>query len=166
MERRQAGTKLGKSQTSLNPESMNEPDWWQLDLADPKELTGMVCSTNCVCRCEWRDDDRAGGTIRTGVSIIFIEDEEQAVGIANGTGYGQINCDQCADKGRREMLAKRLRSGMIERNGQQRAAGSPFGGIKASGNGREGGVLGLEKYLKVKAFSGWPNEAGNGKGPT
>ena len=64
------------------------------------------------------------------------------------------------------MLAKRLRSGMIERNGQQRAAGSPFGGIKASGNGREGGVLGLEKYLKVKAFSGWSNEAGNGKGPT
>ena len=64
------------------------------------------------------------------------------------------------------MLAKRLRSGMIEWNGQQRAAGSPFGGIKASGNGKEGGVLGLEKYLKVKAVRGWSNETGNGKGPT
>ncbi|MEQ9328299.1 MAG: aldehyde dehydrogenase family protein [Rhodospirillales bacterium] len=42
-------------------------------------------------------------------------------------------------------------------NGTSRAAGSPFGGMKASGNGREGGVFGLEDFLEVKAVSGWPD---------
>jgi aldehyde dehydrogenase (NAD+) len=49
-----------------------------------------------------------------------------------------------------------LKAGMVEVNGERRSARSPFGGVKASGNGREGGEFGLREFLEVKAVSGWP----------
>ena len=63
------------------------------------------------------------------------------------------------DGAKRNRLARRLRSGMVEMNGKPRSAGSPFGGMKASGNGREGGVWGLEDFCEVKAVSGWADDA-------
>ena len=39
--------------------------------------------------------------------------------------------------------------------GSSRASGSPFGGYKQSGNGREGGEHGFMEFLEVKAVSGW-----------
>ena len=47
---------------------------------------------------------------------------------------------------------------MVEMNGQDRAQGSPFGGMKQSGNGREGGYYGLIDFLEVKAVSGWDSD--------
>ena len=44
---------------------------------------------------------------------------------------------------------------MVEMNGQPRGLGAPFGGMKQSGNGREGGKWGIEDFLEVKAVSGW-----------
>jgi aldehyde dehydrogenase (NAD+) len=43
---------------------------------------------------------------------------------------------------------------MIQINGTSRAPGSPFGGYKQSGNGREGGKWGLEDFMEVKLISG------------
>ncbi|MBO6726531.1 MAG: aldehyde dehydrogenase family protein [Rhizobiaceae bacterium] len=89
------------------------------------------------------------------LSIIPFEDEEDALRIANDTPYGLTNYVQSADGERRNRMAKSLRSGMVEMNGQPRGAGSPFGGLRHSGGGREGGKWGIEEYLVVKSVSGW-----------
>ena len=91
------------------------------------------------------------------LSIIPFDTENEAIAIANDTPYGLTNYVQSEDGEKRARVARQLRSGMVEMNGQSRGAGSPFGGIKASGNGREGGVWGLEDFLEVKAVSGWPD---------
>ncbi|MEM1430042.1 MAG: aldehyde dehydrogenase family protein [Pseudomonadota bacterium] len=92
------------------------------------------------------------------LSIIPFDTEDEAVRIANDTPYGLTNYVQSGDGARRARLARLLRSGMVEMNGRGRAQGSPFGGVKASGNGREGGAWGLDEFCEVKAVSGWPDE--------
>ncbi|MCB2117090.1 MAG: aldehyde dehydrogenase family protein [Rhodobacteraceae bacterium] len=89
------------------------------------------------------------------LSIIPFEDEEEAVRIANDTPYGLTNYVQTEDGAKRNRMALRLKSGMVEMNGKSRGAGSPFGGVKASGRAREGGTWGIEEFLEVKAISGW-----------
>ena len=93
------------------------------------------------------------------LSIIPFDTEEEAVQIANDTPYGLTNYVQSQDGARRNRLARRLRSGMVEMNGKSRGRGSPFGGMKASGLGREGGTFGIEDFLEVKAVSGWATDA-------
>ncbi|MEM9784333.1 MAG: aldehyde dehydrogenase family protein [Pseudomonadota bacterium] len=92
------------------------------------------------------------------LSILPFETEEEAVAIANDTPYGLTNYVQTQDGARRNRMARRLRSGMVEMNGKSRGAGSPFGGVKQSGNGREGGSWGLEEFLEVKAVSDFAAE--------
>lgn len=89
------------------------------------------------------------------LSIMKFETEDEALAIANDTPYGLTNYVQSSDDERRNRLARKLRSGMVEMNGQPRSPGSPFGGVKQSGNSREGGKFGLEEFLVVKAVSGW-----------
>ncbi len=93
------------------------------------------------------------------LSILPFDTEEDAVRIANDTVYGLTNYVQSQDGARRNRLARHLRAGMVEMNGKSRGAGAPFGGMKHSGNGREGGVWGIEDFLEVKAVSGWANDA-------
>ncbi len=93
------------------------------------------------------------------LSIIPFETEAEAIRIANDTVYGLTNYVQSQDGARRNRVARQLRAGMVEMNGRSRGAGSPFGGMKQSGNGREGGVWGIEDFLEVKAVSGWDNTA-------
>lgn len=92
------------------------------------------------------------------LAIIPFETEEEAIAIANDTPYGLTNYIQSTNVETRRRVARRLRSGMVETNGQGFAKGSPFGGYKQSGNGREGGIFGLEEFLEVKAVSGWADE--------
>jgi aldehyde dehydrogenase (NAD+) len=87
--------------------------------------------------------------------MIPFEGEEEAVRIANDTPYGLTNYVQSQDGAKRNRMALRLKSGMVQMNGKSRAAGSPFGGVKASGRAREGGIFGLEEFLEAKAISGW-----------
>jgi aldehyde dehydrogenase (NAD+) len=89
------------------------------------------------------------------LSMIPFDTEAEAVRIANDTPYGLTNYVQSQDGARRNRLARQLRSGMVQMNGKSRSAGSPFGGVKASGRAREGGHWGIEEFLEVKAISGW-----------
>jgi aldehyde dehydrogenase (NAD+) len=78
-----------------------------------------------------------------------------AIATANDTAYGLTNYVQTSDVERARRVARRLRSGMVEMNGQPRGEGAPFGGYGQSGNGREGGTWGIEEFCEVKSVSGW-----------
>ncbi|MDW9592397.1 aldehyde dehydrogenase family protein [Sinorhizobium meliloti] len=84
------------------------------------------------------------------LSIIAFDTEEEAIAIANDTNYGLAAYVQTRDRERAERVASRLRAGMVHINGGPHRYGSPFGGYKQSGNGREGGMFGLEDFLEVK----------------
>lgn len=92
------------------------------------------------------------------LSILPFDSEEEAIAIANDTPYGLADYVQTTDDDKRRRVARRLRAGMIETNGSGFAQGSPFGGYKQSGNGREGGTFGIEEFLEIKAVSGWAAE--------
>ena len=92
------------------------------------------------------------------LSMMPFDTEEEAIEIANDTDYGLTNYVQTTDPAKANRVARQLRSGMVDMNGQARSSGSPFGGYKQSGNGREGGVWGMEEFLEVKAVGGWNPE--------
>ena len=92
------------------------------------------------------------------LAIAPFDTEDEAVALANDTPYGLTNYVQSQDGARRNRLARRLRSGMVEMNGKSRGRGSPFCGVGASGRAREGGHWGIEEFLDVKAISGWAAE--------
>jgi len=89
------------------------------------------------------------------IALLPFDNEDDAIKIANDTAYGLTNYIQTKDKDKARRISKTLRSGMVEINGQGFTKGTPFGGFKQSGNGREGGQWGLEEYLEVKTISGW-----------
>ena len=86
------------------------------------------------------------------LTIIPFDTEEEAIEIANDTPYGLAAYVQSGDLDRAERVASRLRAGMVHINGGEFNYGSPFGGYKQSGNGREGGVLGIEDFQEVKTI--------------
>lgn len=89
------------------------------------------------------------------LTIMPFDSEEEAVAIANDTIYGLTNYVQTTDVERRRRLSRQLQAGMVEMNGKSRARGAAFGGVKASGRAREGGVWGLEEFMDSKFISGW-----------
>lgn len=84
--------------------------------------------------------------------VIPFDTEDDAIVIANDTPYGLAAYLQTGDAARAERVARQLRAGAVHINGGGFNYGSPFGGYKQSGNGREGGMLGLEDYQEVKTL--------------
>ena len=84
--------------------------------------------------------------------IIPFKDEAEAIKIANDTPYGLAAYIQTGDSVKAERVAMQLRAGAIHINGGEFNYGSPFGGYKQSGNGREGGSMGLEDYFEAKTL--------------
>ena len=89
------------------------------------------------------------------LSMIPFDSEEEAVEIANDTPYGLTNYIQTTDNTKAKRVARQMRSGMVRINGSDSATFAPFGGMKQSGNGREGGKWGLEDYLEIKHITDW-----------
>ncbi|MDV2477097.1 aldehyde dehydrogenase [Rhodococcus zopfii] len=84
------------------------------------------------------------------LAVIPYDDEDQAVAIANGTDYGLGGSVWTADPQRGAAFARRVRTGTVGVNGYVNDPVSPFGGIKASGMGRELGPEGLVAFQTVK----------------
>jgi succinate-semialdehyde dehydrogenase / glutarate-semialdehyde dehydrogenase len=77
--------------------------------------------------------------------------EEEAIAAANDTEYGLVAYVYTRDLQRAFRVAEALETGMLGLNqGVVSNAGAPFGGVKASGIGREGGNEGIEEYLETK----------------
>jgi succinate-semialdehyde dehydrogenase / glutarate-semialdehyde dehydrogenase len=79
------------------------------------------------------------------------DDEDEAIAAANATEYGLVAYVYTQDINRAFKVIERLETGMIGLNqGMVSNAGAPFGGVKQSGFGREGGPEGIEEYLETK----------------
>jgi succinate-semialdehyde dehydrogenase/glutarate-semialdehyde dehydrogenase len=77
--------------------------------------------------------------------------EEEAIAAANDTEYGLVAYVFTSDQKRAVRVCEALETGMIGLNqGMVSNAGAPFGGVKQSGIGREGGNEGIEEYLETK----------------
>lgn len=86
------------------------------------------------------------------LSIICYDTEDDAVRIANDSVYGLGGGVWSGDEDRALRVARRLRTGQVDINGGPFNMNAPFGGFKQSGNGREGGVYGLEEFLEYKSL--------------
>jgi succinate-semialdehyde dehydrogenase/glutarate-semialdehyde dehydrogenase len=83
--------------------------------------------------------------------IVVVDDDDQAVAAANDTEFGLVSYLYTENVNRALRVAERLEAGMVGLNtGLVSNPAAPFGGIKQSGLGREGGVVGIEEYLETK----------------
>ena len=83
--------------------------------------------------------------------IVSFASEEEALGLANATEFGLVSYVYTRDLARALRVSERLESGMVGLNtGLVSNPAAPFGGVKQSGIGREGGQEGIEEYLEIK----------------
>jgi aldehyde dehydrogenase (NAD+) len=86
--------------------------------------------------------------------VIPYEDDDDAVRIANDSGYGLSGGVYSGDEARATAIARRVRTGSIGINGGLwYGADSPYGGYKQSGVGRQNGLEGFEQYVETKAVA-------------
>ncbi|MBY5974931.1 aldehyde dehydrogenase family protein, partial [Ferrimonas balearica] len=111
--------------------------------ADPVVLTGATTEMQL-----------AGEETFGPVAPVFrFETEEEALAIANGTPFGLAAYFFTTDMARAFRFGEALEVGLVGLNtGAVSHAEAPFGGVKASGLGREGAQEGIEEYLETKAF--------------
>jgi succinate-semialdehyde dehydrogenase/glutarate-semialdehyde dehydrogenase len=83
--------------------------------------------------------------------IVVIESDEEAITLANASEFGLISYVYSGETGRAIKVAEALESGMVAINrGVISDPAAPFGGVKQSGLGREGGFDGIHEFLETK----------------
>jgi succinate-semialdehyde dehydrogenase/glutarate-semialdehyde dehydrogenase len=86
--------------------------------------------------------------------ISVFDTEDEAIAEANETEYGLVSYVFTSDLNRALRVSERLEAGMVGLNqGVVSNPAAPFGGVKQSGIGREGGRVGIDEYLEVKYIS-------------
>jgi aldehyde dehydrogenase (NAD+) len=86
------------------------------------------------------------------LSVITYETEEDAIRIANDTGFGLHGFVSGTDVQRARRVASQIRAGRVAINGMLDDQQAPFGGFKHSGVGREFGTYGIEAFLEPRAI--------------
>jgi aldehyde dehydrogenase (NAD+) len=87
------------------------------------------------------------------MAMIGYDAEDEAVAIANDSIYGLSGSVWTTDRGHGLAVARRVRTGMVSINGAPQAWGTPFGGYKQSGMGREMGPEGLRSFQELKSVA-------------
>jgi len=90
------------------------------------------------------------------VVVIPYDDEDQAIAIANDSDYGLAGAVWTSDADRGAAIATRIRAGTVGVNTYALDFTIPFGGLKASGFGREYGREGIEEFTEIKSVLGVP----------
>ncbi|GMA40362.1 hypothetical protein GCM10025883_24070 [Mobilicoccus caccae] len=83
--------------------------------------------------------------------VIPFDDEDEAIRLANDTEWGLVGYVFTKDVDRGFRMSERVEVGMLGLNtGLVSNPAAPFGGVKESGLGREGGRVGIEEFLEMK----------------
>ena len=90
------------------------------------------------------------------VVVIPFEDEEEGIAIANDSAYGLYGYVFSGDTSHGMAVARRLRSGNVGINTANRNPETPFGGVKESGMGRDGGSFAMHAYTEWQSMV-WPS---------
>ena len=86
--------------------------------------------------------------------VVRVHSDEEAVAVANDTQYGLVSYVYTENLARGLKLSEQIESGMVGINrGLVSDPAAPFGGVKESGLGREGGFEGIEEFLETKYIS-------------
>ncbi|MCB0902460.1 MAG: aldehyde dehydrogenase family protein, partial [Actinobacteria bacterium] len=86
--------------------------------------------------------------------IVSVTSTDEAVRMANDTEFGLISYVYAADPGTGVKVARQMESGMVAINrGIASDPAAPFGGMKESGLGREGGFAGIHEFLETQYFA-------------
>jgi aldehyde dehydrogenase (NAD+) len=85
------------------------------------------------------------------VAVMTYDDESEAIAIANNSAYGLHGAVFTNDLEHGLQVATRIRTGVVELNGNSIGLHAPYGGFKQSGIGRENGPEGLDSYTELRS---------------
>ncbi|MCA9209178.1 MAG: aldehyde dehydrogenase family protein, partial [Planctomycetales bacterium] len=135
---------LAHGAVRITPEGMNSSSAKSGNFFPPTVLRGVTAEMECVHH----------ETFGPVIPILEFENEDQVIDAANSTEYGLAAYVFTQNASRSERMLARLRFGHVGLNtGSGPTAEAPFGGMKSSGFGREGGLEGLHDFVDPQTIA-------------